>query len=352
MAPRHPAFSPMKTATAGTGGGASTAGGASHISEPASSRHHRRSRSRGHRSRSRRHERSHSHSHSHSRSRSRSRSSDSGGNSGSETGSRRRDRDRDRGRGRGSRSRSRSRSRGHGARRHGDSRRRSKSKSRRHRRSQSRKGRSNGVAHGSVNSAGAGSSAGTGAGAGVGSDAGDGTDGLGPAITAEGQPFGTPAADDPLRLGQFVFMRNARFRVAAETPDMPRYWVARIIGTDPPTAGQSSDASSGGVSGIMPDTDVTRTAKRLFLRWHRETSLASGMYIPTNSTFAEQVRAVRALPGGLTFNDQLRVWQRPPATSTGTSPAPLVFPGDEALLADAIERHAQAAMKDLRSDKS
>jgi len=117
-------------------------------------------------------------------------------------------------------------------------------------------------------------------------------DGVGPAVTAQGQPFGDPT--EGLRLGMFVFLRNARFRPEKESVTAPRYgsmlgvkaarlcentdtvllalwgsfvlvpcsyWVARVRGTSPPTEGQ--DAAQGGE---LPSVPVNPQAKTIRLQ--------------------------------------------------------------------------------------
>ena len=78
-------------------------------------------------------------------------------------------------------------------------------------------------------------------------------------------------------------------------------------------------------------------------QWHRETSTGSNRFIPTNNFFADRPVLARPIPGGMEFDPVLRVFRRLPEPGSGSdTPAPLVFPGDEAKLADVVEAHAEA----------
>jgi hypothetical protein len=66
---------------------------------------------------------------------------------------------------------------------------------------------------------------------------------------------------DVLKLGSFLYVKNARAIPGAVTTDNPKYWVGRV-----------AEIIRGG---------------RVRLHWHRETSLQSGVYVPTNHFFAD-----------------------------------------------------------------
>ena len=72
--------------------------------------------------------------------------------------------------------------------------------------------------------------------------------------------FGEPT--EQLHLGMFVFLRNARFRPERESPVAPRYWVARIRGTTPPTDGQDVAPGEVPAGPINPKTQSLRLQVR------------------------------------------------------------------------------------------
>ena len=104
---------------------------------------------------------------------------------------------------------------------------------------------------------------------------------------------------------------------------------------------------------MLPSQPTTnRATARSRVQWHRETSLGSNMYIPTNNYFADAPALARPIPGGLEFDAALRVFKRIAEAGSGSdTPAPLVFPGDEAKLADVVEAHA-TAMQNARQAAS
>ena len=162
---------------------------------------------------------------------------------------------------------------------------------------------------------------------------------------------GGGAAGGGLAVGAFVFLRNARFDAsAAETPIMPRYWVARITGItvqDPagersagPGLGTATESANrmliNGVSTptltptVPPSSLLALTTPdgRLRLQWHRETAVGSALYVPTNHIFFEHKRLVSSIGGGgMRFDARTKLWCREGVN--GGAPAPLVFPGEE-----------------------
>ena len=167
----------------------------------------------------------------------------------------------------------------------------------------------------------------------------DGVDGA-----AKGSSAGPGAVSDmaPLPVGSFVFMRNARFKADAESPAMPRYWVARVTANPRAVAQAAAPAttSKGGAAAaaaalaaslLVPST--VDAEGKLRLQWLRESANGSGLYTPTSSVFNESQHLVRPLPGGMTFDPTMQVWRRGSTGAAGSAPLPLCFPGDESLLA-------------------
>jgi len=80
---------------------------------------------------------------------------------------------------------------------------------------------------------------------------------------------------------------------------------------------------------------VVDESGRVKLLWFKETSVGSGLYLATDKSFLEAKGLVVPLSGGLVFDQRLNAWRRAPGPQ-GTPPAPLVYPGDEALIADIV----------------
>ena len=156
----------------------------------------------------------------------------------------------------------------------------------------------------------------------------------------EEEAFGEFAGEEELAIGCFVFLRNARFRPDAETPDMPRYWVARVTGITLPPAPGAGGGSMVLVPGrgmvpvpapaAMPRQVLATDDGKLRLQWLRETRNGGGMFTASAQIFFEHRRLVRALPGGMRYEPVLQVWRR---GADGETAPPLVFPGDESLIA-------------------
>ena len=70
-----------------------------------------------------------------------------------------------------------------------------------------------------------------------------------------------------VRLGDFVFVKNAHFKPATRSPEMPEFWVGRVA-------------------------EIVRGG-RAQLHWHMEMELGSGLYVPTNNYFPEQIALLR-----------------------------------------------------------
>ena len=120
-----------------------------------------------------------------------------------------------------------------------------------------------------------------------------------------------------LRIGDFVFLRNAKFDALTESPQLPRYWVARVI--EPQM-----------MAVTQPPLDQMG---RLWLQWFKETGNRTGLYRPTDSIFQEPLQAVCPLLGPMQFDEELQLWRRLPQDgSDGPAPA-LVYPGDEGVIA-------------------
>jgi hypothetical protein len=66
---------------------------------------------------------------------------------------------------------------------------------------------------------------------------------------------GKPAPESGL--GSFMYVKNSRYDPTRSTPDNPKYWVGRV-----------AEIMRGG---------------RIRLHWHREVTLGSGSYVPTNN---------------------------------------------------------------------
>jgi len=146
------------------------------------------------------------------------------------------------------------------------------------------------------------------------------------------KPGGTgPQSDaEDIVIGSFVFLRNARFRGDAETTDMPRYWVARVTGTAVPPAALLGGGAAGGGKGMGAVQSLASPDGKLRLQWMKETSVGSHMYTATTSLFYEPQRLCRLVPGGMQYDGMLQVWRR---GSDDVRPPPLIFPGDESLIA-------------------
>jgi hypothetical protein len=171
------------------------------------------------------------------------------------------------------------------------------------------------------------------------------------ARAAKGQARGggaaasTPAAPAALSIGAFVFLRNARFKPGAESPIMPRYWVARVTGItvqEPPLAAAPSGEVAlvnGSPVALAPPGEGTARATavlttpdgRLRLQWHREAALGTGVYVPTNHIFFEQRRLVQLVPGAMRFDSRAQAWVRKALgeEASAAPPPPLLFEGDE-----------------------
>lgn len=92
------------------------------------------------------------------------------------------------------------------------------------------------------------------------------------------------------QLGGFMYVRNSNFEnsLAAgdpHSPDNPKYWVGRVV-------------------------EIMRTGY-MRLHWHRELSLGSGMYIPTNSYFPEKASLLQSIEKAVWLKDQ-KAWQISP----------------------------------------
>ena len=84
-----------------------------------------------------------------------------------------------------------------------------------------------------------------------------------------------------------------------------------------------------------------RPHARAKLQWHRETSVGSNLYLATPNFFVEKLRNLRCVPSGMKYDPSLQVWRRIAEAGMAGVPPPLVYPGDEHLLAHAIESYAR-----------
>lgn len=130
--------------------------------------------------------------------------------------------------------------------------------------------------------------------------------GMGPPVPSVGQ--------EPVSIGSFVFLRNARYAPAKESVALPRYWVGRVTAVSAPTPA------------ARPFDD-----RKVKLQWLKETALGSGLFIVMPNVFTEKLSLVRVVPGGMVFDKRLQVWARC-GDYDGATPPPLVFPGDEHLV--------------------
>ena len=64
-----------------------------------------------------------------------------------------------------------------------------------------------------------------------------------------------------------MFVKNAHFKPATRSPEMPEFWVGRVA-------------------------EIVRGG-RAQLHWHMEMELGSGLYVPTNNYFPEQIALLR-----------------------------------------------------------
>jgi len=91
-------------------------------------------------------------------------------------------------------------------------------------------------------------------------------------------------------LGSFMFVKNSRFDPSRPTPDNPRFWVGRVA-------------------------EIMRGGK-IRLHWHRETSLGSGTYTPTNNYFPERQGLLKNFSAAV-FDPTSREWRVHPALASG-----------------------------------
>ncbi|KAA0175065.1 hypothetical protein FNF27_03363 [Cafeteria roenbergensis] len=142
---------------------------------------------------------------------------------------------------------------------------------------------------------------------------------MGPDVDGDGQP---------MAVGAFVFLRNGRFDSSRETASNPRYWVARVCNSAP----QQGRPGATPVPPRMLDAHG-----RARLQWFKETAIGSGLYVEMEQTFHEPRSRFALVPGGLRFNESANLWMRQASPSQGHKILPLVFPGDEGLLAEELE---------------
>jgi len=88
-----------------------------------------------------------------------------------------------------------------------------------------------------------------------------------------------------------MYVKNSRFDPANPTPDNPVFWVGRI-----------AEIMRGG---------------RMRLHWHRETSLGSGLYVPTNNYFPEKASALQAFRA-VVLDPTLKAWRTYPILERAT----------------------------------
>ena len=62
-------------------------------------------------------------------------------------------------------------------------------------------------------------------------------------------------------------------------------------------------------------------------------------YLATPNFFVEKIRNLRRVPSGMRYDPSLQVWRRVSEPGMAGVPPPLVYPGDEHLLAHAIETY-------------
>lgn len=95
-------------------------------------------------------------------------------------------------------------------------------------------------------------------------------------------------------LGSFMFVKNSRFDPSRPTPDNPRFWVGRVA-------------------------EIMRGGK-IRLHWHRETSLGSGSYTPTNNYFPERQGLLKNFAAAV-LDPASREWRVHPALESGLDAA-------------------------------
>jgi hypothetical protein len=99
-----------------------------------------------------------------------------------------------------------------------------------------------------------------------------------------------PVPPVPFTPGGFAFLHNSRWSQGMpETPQQPRFWVARILSVVQAQPGSAAAAAAGGGAGGAAGVKVK-------VQWHVETAPGSRLYKQTPKTFFEPARSLRPLP--------------------------------------------------------